>query len=563
MQQTCKSCSAAFEVTEDDIAFYDSVSPVINDRKFDIPPPTLCPECRQQRRICQNNEFTLYTGSCDKCAKSVITQFAPGYPAPVWCRECWLKDDWNPLDFGQDIDFDRSILEQFVELRSRVPAQCLDIDGVVQNCDYIHYAGHSKNCYIIMHADFCEDCMYGYGFKKNTSCVDGFYNLHCELCYDCVDIHTCYSLKGSQDCMNCSSSAFLRDCIGCKDCFCCTGLREKTYCFENEQLSKEEYQQKMAEIDLGSYEQYQHWKNRRFELEKKHTFKEYAGHNIELSLGDHLTNCKECVSCFDCEDGETLKYCHQLVLGAKNCMDMYQYGTGIQQSYEVSTGGDSSYHILFSNQIFNSSVDNYYCYFMESCKNMFACTLMRNGRNCILNKQYSEEEWKELVPKVIEKMMQDGEWGEFFPGTTSQFGYNETTAQMYYPLTKEEALAKGYKWCDYVQPDPENTKVIDADRLPDNIKDIPEDVLNWAIKSEETGKLFKLTAQEYKLYQTMGVPVPRRNWYQRHLDRFHLRNPRRFWKRNCGKCSKEIESTWDPAREETVYCEECYLATVY
>ena len=37
-------------------------------------------------------------------------------------------------------------------------------------------------------------------------------------------------------------------------------------------------------------------------------------------------------------------------------------------------------------------------------------------------------------------MIQDGEWGEFFPSTLSPFGYNETVAQEYFPLTREEVL---------------------------------------------------------------------------------------------------------------------------
>ena len=32
-------------------------------------------------------------------------------------------------------------------------------------------------------------------------------------------------------------------------------------------------------------------------------------------------------------------------------------------------------------------------------------------------------------------MMITGEWGEFFPSSLSPFGYNETVAQEYFPLT--------------------------------------------------------------------------------------------------------------------------------
>ena len=44
----------------------------------------------------------------------------------------------------------------------------------------------------------------------------------------------------------------------------------------------------------------------------------------------------------------------------------------------------------------------------------------------IFEKSYSEEEYNELVPKIIEHMKGGGEWGEFFPISHSPFGYNET-----------------------------------------------------------------------------------------------------------------------------------------
>jgi hypothetical protein len=39
-------------------------------------------------------------------------------------------------------------------------------------------------------------------------------------------------------------------------------------------------------------------------------------------------------------------------------------------------------------------------------------------------------------------MKQTGEWGEFFDTSLSPFGYNETVANEYYPLSEEEATKK-------------------------------------------------------------------------------------------------------------------------
>lgn len=552
-----------FEIMDEDLNFYKEVSPVFNGKKYLIPPPTFCPDCRQQRRLALCNERFLYPGKCGLCNKQTLTEYPPHNNQPIYCRECWHSDKWDPRDYGRDVDFSRSIFEQIYELKRKVPTLALNAQGNIINSEYIHYAGHSKNCYLIIHADFCEDCYYGYGFKKNTSCVDGFYNLHCELCYDCVDCHKSYDLKSCQDCISCFSSAFLRDCIGCKNCFLCTGLRQKEFCFENKQLTKEEYKSKMAEIDTGSYKKYQELKSKRKEIEKNHHFKEFQGHNLQNCFGNHLYNCKDTQFSFDCEDTEEAKFCYQVVLGAKNIYDIYQYGTNLQQSYECTISGENSYHLLFCDNCHMNCADLIYCWYLESSKNCFGCVSMHRKSYCILNKQYTREEYEKLVPKIIEHMKDLGEWGEFFPMKISLFGYNKSSAQMYYPLTKEEVIAKGLNWDSYEPPRPEVEKIITADKIPDNIKDIPDEILNWAIECEVTKKLFKITPQELAFYRKQNIPIPHRRPDQRHLDRFAQRNPRKFWSCNCAKCQKEICTTYSPQGPETVYCEECYMKEVY
>ncbi|MFH1218318.1 MAG: hypothetical protein V1679_00560 [Candidatus Peregrinibacteria bacterium] len=563
MENSCKNCSQPFEITEDDLKFYKQVSPIFNKEKLDIPPPTFCPNCRQQRRLSHCNEHFLYPTTCDLCNKKVITEHPPHSNQKKYCFECWHSDKWDPCDYGKDPDLTKPIFPQLYELRRQTPAQNVTQDGFNINSEFMHYAGSSKNCYLIAHADFCENCYYGYGFKKDISCVDGFYNLHCELCYDCVDVYKCYDLKASQDCSNCSSSAFLRDCIGCQNCFLCTGLRNKNYHFENKELTKEEYEEKLAKIDLGSYSQYQANKNSLTQLEKSHIFKSYHGHNNQNSIGDYLKNCKDVQYGFDCEDVDHGKYIFQLVLGAKNVYDIYQYGTNLQESYECCISGADSYHLLFVQDGHMASSDLTYCWYMESCRDCLLCASMHNKRYCILNKQYTQEEYEQLAPKIIEHMKETKEWGEYLPTEISTFGYNKTTAQLYYPLTKPQVLEKGWKWDDYEPDPPKVDKVIKAKDLPDNIKDVTDDILTQAIECEETQKLFRLTPQELKFYQKNSLPLPRKHYVKRHHDRFHKRNPRKFYSRACAKCSAPIKTTYSPDRPETVYCEECYKKAIY
>jgi hypothetical protein len=69
----CKHCQSSFEITDKDLELYDKISPsfpspdslVSGLKKIQIPSPTLCPDCRQQRRLSFRNERNLYRRKCD------------------------------------------------------------------------------------------------------------------------------------------------------------------------------------------------------------------------------------------------------------------------------------------------------------------------------------------------------------------------------------------------------------------------------------------------------------------------------------------------------------------
>jgi hypothetical protein len=140
----------------------------------------------------------------------------------------------------------------------------------------------------------------------------------------------------------------------------------------------------------------------------------------------------------------------------------------------------------------------------------------------------------------------------------SPFGYNETVANEYYPLGKSEALSSKFNWSDYEAPFPHVEKIIPAEKLPDSIESIPDDILNWAIECEVSKKPFRIIKQELEFYRKHNLPIPRRHPDVRHADRMKMRNPRKLFERKCDKCKKDMITTYAPERPETVYCEECY-----
>lgn len=168
-----------------------------------------------------------------------------------------------------------------------------------------------------------------------------------------------------------------------------------------------------------------------------------------------------------------------------------------------------------------------------------------------------------MVERIVERMVETGEWGEFFPTSLSSCGYNDSRAYDHFPLSQQEAEEKGFLWNSYVSPKVKGAKNIPASRLPDVIAEVPDDVLSWAIECEKDSKPFKLIPQELKFYRDQGLPIPHFCPDCRHQERISQINPRHLYSRKCAKCQSEIQTTYSRDRPEVVYCEECYLSEVY
>jgi hypothetical protein len=204
-----------------------------------------------------------------------------------------------------------------------------------------------------------------------------------------------------------------------------------------------------------------------------------------------------------------------------------------------------------------------YCDLVISCHDCFGCIGLRHKRNCILNKQYSKEDYEELKSKIILHMKKTGEWGQFMPHYLSCFGFNESTAAEYFPLSKEEAIRQGYNWSDTEEKRPQAKKTVTASDLPDLISDVTDEILDWAIECEKSKRSFKITSQELKFYRDHNLPVPHLHSDERHMVRLNLRTPRKLFDRKCANCEVGIKTTYSPSRPEIVYCEKCYLTKFY
>ena len=95
----CAVSGKQFTITDEDLAFYEKVSPTFAGKKYLIPPPTLCPEARKQRRLSFLNQRNLYKNVCLKSGKNIISRFSIASGIKNYSNESWSAEDWDQLEF--------------------------------------------------------------------------------------------------------------------------------------------------------------------------------------------------------------------------------------------------------------------------------------------------------------------------------------------------------------------------------------------------------------------------------------------------------------------------------
>ncbi len=372
-----------------------------------------------------------------------------------------------------------------------------------------------------------------------------------------------------------------------------SNLRNKDFVFRNEQLTKETYHTKLKEIDTGSRTKLDALRREYEEMRKRALHKYVDIVKAVNSTGDALGNVKNAKNCFDGYDLEDVRY-GQRVLQLKDAMDVSNTGLGSELMYEYVSGGAGERNLKFSIASSGALQDCTYAGWCKSSSNLFGCFGMKDGHYCILNKRCSKEEYENLVPRIIRHMDEMpflGEagrvyrYGEFFPIELSPFAYNQSVAQEYFPLSREEIMSRGYHWCE---PEVKNPAIdLSPEKLPDHIRDVKDEILKQTIGCAHEGQCpdqctlaFRIVPRELEFYRTNNFPLPTLCPNCRHYERLRQKNPWKLWHRKCmcdyktyqnstkhthhpeGRCPNEFETSYAPERKEVVYCEQCYNAEV-
>src|SRR3989344_7416411 len=241
----CVNCKTNFIIEPDDFGFYE---------KIKIPTPTFCPDCRFQRRLLFRNNRVFYRRECELCKKSVLSVYHKNRPYTIFCRECWLGDKWDPLNYGQDYDFSRPFFEQFLELQRKVPRSNLYQTNFIDS-EYCNYGRDFRECYLLFGGWDNERIYFGNQVHNGRDSMNIAYSDKVEFSYGLFECTRANKLFFSQYCIDCIDIMNLVDCRNCINCFGCVGLVNKQYYIYNQPHIREEYFE-FFKNNTGSYQKH-------------------------------------------------------------------------------------------------------------------------------------------------------------------------------------------------------------------------------------------------------------------------------------------------------------------
>ncbi len=191
---------------------------------------------------------------------------------------------------------------------------------------------------------------------------------------------------------------------------------------------------------------------------------------------------------------------------------------------------------------------------------IFGCVGLRHKQHCILNRQYSPEEYEKTVAAIVSTLVAEGRWGEYLPEELSYFGYNETIAQEYFPLLEDEAARLGFRWS---MEEEKKVRPQGPSMVPETIEQTTSKIVENPLWCEATGRSYKVMSAELAIHQKLGIPLARLCPDERHRRRLARRPPLSLWERQCAKTRERIFSSHPPTVSWPVYSQESFRDYLY
>lgn len=208
----------------------------------------LCYECVDCMR-CYNCNF------CQECRDSrdlILCYDCTGCKNCFGCvgliqKEFYFLNEKTPPEEYKKLTENKlspEILQKYGKLKETLPHR--DFILKCENCIGNHIE-NSQKCFYCFDMVRSRDCFYNFNAYENIDSIDCSFT-KAEFGYENVGGGWNFNCDYILFCKNCSDSKVLFQCQDCKHCFGCDGLHHKEYYILNKPYSKEEWEERTAQI---------------------------------------------------------------------------------------------------------------------------------------------------------------------------------------------------------------------------------------------------------------------------------------------------------------------------
>lgn len=274
-----------------------------------------------------------------------------------------------------------------------------------ENSEYGNNISYCKNVYFGFDSDYCNNSLYIADSARCDDVIDCDYAVDSQLCYECVDPFKAFNCDYLNYCAHIRDSSYCEWCWQSHDLFGCVNLIGKSFCVFNRQLTPKQYKEATTN--------YKKWPAEKIlkvvaDLKKRYPVTQtIEAYNENTTYGNYIHYNKNCYMCFDAAKDENCSYLYDSFY-SKMCLDM-TYTLSSQLSYEAI----SSFTLFNCDYAMYSKncQDSSYIFNCLNVKNCLGCVSLAHKQYCILNKQFSKEEYEQLSRNILSVLRKENsEW---------------------------------------------------------------------------------------------------------------------------------------------------------
>jgi hypothetical protein len=379
-------------------------------------------------------------------------------------------------------------------------------------------------------------------------------HIFCRSMEHCLDCYACEYLKNSFECVYCSHSEklffsrnshgckesyFLDSCEDCSHCLFCFGLVDASYHIFNTEVSRSEYERVLEEVALFSPVRLESARERFAGFLDTHPLPAFSRRDSERCTGNYVFNSTSVDPGF-------------FVYGSSSSANIFCSFGGEGHFNTALTGLNVSactFGMLLASGVRDSFMtygckgNLQYCEYCIACEDseyLFGCIGLKNKKYCILNREYSKEEYFILRERLITYLKDNGEWGNIDLFRCNILPYNGSFADIYMPLGRIQAHLFGHFWSE--------------DGVDFVSKNESEDHHEFRI-CDITGQRFTLSEYENDFSSEFGVAIPQRAQGQRFRERLESSKLAMPGKRVCSYTGSSVRS-WHGGKRKVLSDEE-------